>query len=141
MGSNQKTPQKSIAKLRYFSWGTSVLSLFQLTIEEAIEKELKSRLPKNSPKLSKTNLIREAERLKTQKVSHFQDYKEGLMTRETYMEKRQNLDNSIMEIEEQLKVVGRENIAFDKKMTREVVDTHIERIVVNGQGSFTVVYR
>ena len=32
MGSNQKTPQKSIAKLRYFSWGTSVLSLFQLTI-------------------------------------------------------------------------------------------------------------
>lgn len=30
----------------------------------------------------------------------FQDYKEGLMTRETYMEKRQNLDNSIMEIEE-----------------------------------------
>ncbi|HFI0168160.1 TPA: recombinase family protein [Streptococcus suis] len=110
-------------------------------IEEAIEKELKSRLPKNSPKLSKTNLIREAERLKTQKVSHFQDYKEGLMTRETYMEKRQNLDNSIMEIEEQLKVVGRENIAFDKKMTREVVDTHIERIVVNGQGSFTVVYR
>ena len=111
------------------------------TIEEAIEKELKSQLPKNSPKLSKTNLIREAERLKTQKVSHFQDYKEGLMTRETYMEKRQNLDNSIMEIEEQLKVVGRENIAFDKKMTREVVDTHIERIVVNGQGSFTVVYR
>lgn len=28
------------------------------------------------------------------------------MTRETYMEKRRNLDNSIMEIEEQLKVVG-----------------------------------
>ena len=32
MGSNQKTPQKSIAKLRYFSWGTFVLLLFQLII-------------------------------------------------------------------------------------------------------------
>ena len=52
---------------------------------------------------------------------------------------RGNLLNQ--EVEEQLKVVGRENIAFDKKLTREVVDTHIERIVVNGQGSFTVVYR
>ncbi|MDW8743657.1 hypothetical protein Q7W37_11650 [Streptococcus suis] len=86
-------------------------------------------------------MMKDNQWLKTQKVSHFQDYKEGLMTRETYMEKRQNLDNSIMEIEEQLKVVGRENIAFDKKITREVIDTHIERIVVNGQGSFTVVYR
>ncbi len=50
-------------------------------IEEAIEKELKSQLPMNSPKLSKTNLIREVERLKNQKVSHFQDYKEGLKMR------------------------------------------------------------
>ena len=110
-------------------------------IEDAIEKELKSRLPMSSPKLPKRNLIREVERLKTQKVSHFQDYKEGLMTREAFMKKRQILDNSIMELEEQLKVVDGENIAFDKKLTREVVDIHIDRIVVNGQGSFTVVYK
>ena len=38
MGSYQKTPQKSIAKLRYFSWGSFVLSLFQLTINELIDK-------------------------------------------------------------------------------------------------------
>ena len=32
LGTPKKTPQKGIANLQYFSWGTSVLLLFQATI-------------------------------------------------------------------------------------------------------------
>ena len=62
----------------------------------AIEEKLLTQLPTSSPTISKLKLIREIERLKVQKISYFQEYKEDLMTRETYLNKRQTLDDKIM---------------------------------------------
>ncbi|HEL1796068.1 TPA: recombinase family protein [Streptococcus suis] len=110
-------------------------------IEKVIEEKLLTELPTSSPTISKSKLMREIERLKVGKMSYFQEYKEGLVTRETYMVKRQSLDDKIMNLDEQLREYDSKNTTIDKKLSKSIVETHVEKILVDCLGFFKVIYK
>ncbi|HEM5171939.1 TPA: recombinase, partial [Streptococcus suis] len=80
-------------------------------------------------------------RLKRQKLSFFQDYKDSLMTREDYITKKMLIDETVRNLEEQLKEVNTFQLLSNDRLTKEIVSTHIEKVVVDCLGFFTVIYK
>lgn len=122
------------------SKGQSMKSCQSNRIEKAIEEKLLTQIPTSSPQISKSKLIREMERLKVQKMSYFQEYKEGLMTRETYMTKRQSLDDKIINLDEQLREYSK-NTAIGMKLSKSIIENHVEKVIVDCLGFFKVIYK
>ncbi|HEM6290217.1 TPA: recombinase family protein [Streptococcus suis] len=110
-------------------------------IEQAIKEKLGYEEDKSRPKASKTRVLREIERLKRQKLSFFQDYKDSLMTREDYITKKMVIDKTVRNLEEQLKEVNTFQLLSNDRLTKEIVSTHIEKVVVDCLGFFTVIYK
>ncbi|HEM3502792.1 TPA: recombinase family protein [Streptococcus suis] len=112
---------------------------------DRIEKSIKEKLGNGEGKLrqktSKTRFIREIEGLKKQKLSFFQDYKDNLMTREDYITKKMEIDESVKNLEEQLNEANKVQILTNDKLTKEIVNTHIEKVVVDCLGFFTIIYK
>ncbi|MGU3770142.1 hypothetical protein, partial [Clostridioides difficile] len=107
----------------------------------AIKEKLGYEEDKSRPKASKTRVLREIERLKRQKLSFFQDYKDSLMTREDYITKKMVIDKTVRNLEEQLKEVNTFQLLSNDRLTKEIVSTHIEKVVVDCLGFFTVIYK
>lgn len=122
------------------SKGQSMKSCRSNRIEKAIEEKLLTQIPTIFPQISKSKLIREMERLKVQKMSYFQEYKEGLMTRETYMTKRQSLDDKIINLDEQLLEYSK-NTAIGMKLSKSIIENHVEKVIVDCLGFFKVIYK
>lgn len=122
------------------SKGQSMKSCQSNRIEKAIEEKLLTKIPTSFPQISKSKLIREMERLKVQKMSYFQEYKEGLMTRETYMTKRQSLDDKIINLDEQLREYSK-NTAIGMKLSKSIIENHVEKVIVDCLGFFKVIYK
>lgn len=123
------------------SQGYSLKACRSDKIEKAIEEKLLTQLPTSSPTISKAKLIREIERLKVQKISYFQEYKEDLMTRETYLSKRRTLDDKIMNLDEQLRAYDSKNTTISQKLSKSIIETYIEKILVDCLGFFKVIYK
>ena len=73
-------------------------------------------------------------------MSYFQEYKEGLMTRETYMTKRQSLDDKIINLDEQLREYSK-NTAIGMKLSKSIIENHVEKVIVDCLGFFKVIYK
>lgn len=110
-------------------------------IEQSIKEKLGQEVVKPRQIASKTRLLREIERLKKQKLSFFQDYKDNLMTREDYIAKKMLIDETVKNIEEQLNEANKVQLLTKDKLTKEIICTHIEKVVVDCFGFFTVIYR
>lgn len=110
-------------------------------IEQSIKEKLGQEVVKPRRIASKTRVLREIERLKRQKLSFFQDYKDSLMTREDYITKKMVIDKTVRNLEEQLKEVNTFQLLSNDRLTKEIVSTHIEKVVVDCLGFFTVIYK
>lgn len=74
-------------------------------LEEAILNQLSHQLPTSRPKLSKEKLFRDIERLKREKVAHFQDYKDDIIAREVYLSKKEAIDQQVRDLDEGLVIL------------------------------------
>ncbi|HEL2150999.1 TPA: recombinase family protein [Streptococcus suis] len=110
-------------------------------IEKSIKEKLGNEEGKPRQKTSKTRFLREIEGLKKQKLYFFQDYKDNLMTREDYITKKMEIDESVKNLEEQLNEANKVQILTNDKLTKEIVNTHIEKVVVDCLGFFTIIYK
>ena len=81
------------------------------------------------------------ELLKKQKLSFFQDYKDKFMTREDYIVKKEEIDKTVKDLEERLNEVDSVQLLTNNKLTKQIVSTHIEKVVVDCLGFFTVIYK
>ncbi|MCH1619025.1 MAG: hypothetical protein MSE70_05405 [Streptococcus sp.] len=110
-------------------------------IEQAIKGKLGDDAVKPHQKVSKTLVLREIERLKTEKLACFQDYKDNLLTREDYIVKKKEMDKFVQDLEEQLKEANFVQLPTDKKLSKEIVVAHVDKVVVDCLGFFTVIYK
>ncbi|HEO6694095.1 TPA: recombinase family protein [Streptococcus agalactiae] len=110
-------------------------------VEQSIKDKLGDDVVKHRPRLSKAVFFQEIERLKKQKLSYFQDYKNNLMTRENYIDKKEELDKSVKVLEGRLNEVNSVKLAIKDGLTKEIVEAHIEKVVVDCLGFFTVIYK
>ena len=110
-------------------------------IEQSIKEKLGQEVVKPRQIASKTRLLREIEQLKKQKLSCYQDYKDNLVTRKDYMAKKMVIDDTVKNLEEQLNEANKVQLLTKDKLTKEIISTHIEKVVVDCLGFFTVIYR
>ena len=110
-------------------------------IEQEIVKVLAPQIEATCSKLSKVNLMREIERLKAQKLSYFQDYKEKNLSREGYIDRKQTIDKGIVGLEESLRAKDRLPLTTDKSLIKELIETYVEKVTVDCLGFFKVFYR
>lgn len=110
-------------------------------VEKAIVEELEYAITVTYPKVTKTILLRDIERLKKQKLSYFQEYKDNLITRETFVVKKEEVDRAVKTLEESLKETDFVRLPTNEKLTKEAVENHIEKVVVDCLGFFRVIYK
>ncbi|WP_231196432.1 hypothetical protein [Streptococcus equi] len=79
--------------------------------------------------------------MKTEKLTCFQDYKDNLLTREDYIAKKKEMDKSVQALEEQLKEASYVQLPTDKRLSKEIVVAHVDKVVVDCLGFFTVIYK
>ena len=79
--------------------------------------------------------------MKSQKLSYFQDYKEKNLSRDAYISKKQVIDKEIIDLEENLQVRDELQLPTDKSLTKELLETYVEKVIVDCLGFFKVVYR
>lgn len=63
------------------------------------------------------------------------------MIREDYIAKKMLIDETVKNLEEQLNEANKVQLLTIDKLTKEIVCTHIEKVVVDCLGFFTVIYR
>ncbi|MEW4353554.1 recombinase family protein [Streptococcus pneumoniae] len=110
-------------------------------IEQEIMKSLAPRLEATRPKQSKANVLREIECLKAQKLSCFQDYKENNLSRDAYISKKQLIDKEIVDLEENLQARDELQLPRNNSLTKELLETYVEKVIVDCLGFFKVVYK
>ncbi|MFZ7176583.1 recombinase family protein [Streptococcus hyovaginalis] len=110
-------------------------------IEQSIKEKLGQEVVNPRQIASKTRLLREIEQLKKQKLSCYQDYKDNLATRKDYMAKKMVIDDTVKNLEEQLNEANKVQLLTKDRLTKEIISTHIEKVVVDCLGFFTVIYR
>lgn len=110
-------------------------------IEQVILATLSGQTVQDSPSVSKNDLLRELEQLKRDKVAYFHSYKEGHMSREDYLLKKETLDQKKMDLEAQLSAEVTTHSLANHGLTKEVVVTHIEKILINRFGNINVLYK
>ncbi|MCO0847364.1 recombinase, partial [Streptococcus suis] len=76
-----------------------------------------------------------------EKLACFQDYKDSLLTREDYLAKKKEVDKSVQALEEQLKEASDVQLPTDKRLSKEIVVAHVDKVVVDCLGFFTVIYK
>ncbi|WP_373660231.1 hypothetical protein [Streptococcus sp. E24BD] len=63
------------------------------------------------------------------------------MTREDYMAKKKEVDKSVQALEEQMKEANCVQLPTDKRLSKEIVVAHVDKVVVDCLGFFTVIYK
>lgn len=87
-----------------------------------------------------TDIARDNNRLKTRKLELFQEYKDCRISRGVYLDKK-------MAVDEQVEILEKELIAEQKPqlstngLTKEIVEAHVGKIVVDCLGFFEVIYQ
>ena len=111
---------------------------------DKIEKVIFEVLKNNTQELRKllrVNLPRDIEKLKEKKLATFQDYKENRITRDDFIAKKQELDDKIVHLEESLQTSKAADKLSGQTLSREVVETHVVRVIVDCLGFFEVIYK
>lgn len=131
---------------RYFyclyckSQGASIVSCRMDKIEQVIFERLKNQLRSPNSKFSKTVITSNIKKIKAQKITCFQDYKENGMSREDYIAKKKRLDKMIVDLEAQLQRSSHQ-IFTDQELTRDMVETYVQKVIVDCLGFFKVIYK
>lgn len=81
------------------------------------------------------------EKLKEKKLATSQDYKENRITRDDFIAKKQELDDKIVHLEESLQTSKAADKLSGQTLSREVIETHVERVIVDCLGFFEVIYK
>lgn len=123
------------------SQGQSMRSCQLDRIESTIAEKLFHQLSITQSKVPKEMVIKNIEGLKREKISYFQDYKDELISREDYLIKREKLDKEIAELEEGLHDCDDLPLPISRKLSREMVEKYIEKVVVDCLGFFQVIYK
>lgn len=89
----------------------------------------------------RVNLPRDIEKLKKKKLATLQDYKENRISRDDYIAKKQELDNKILHLEESLQTTKSADKLSGQTFSREVFETHVEKVIVDFLGFFEVIFK
>ena len=89
----------------------------------------------------RVNLLHDIEKLKEKKLAAFQDYKENCITRDDYIAKKQELNDKIVHLEENLQTTKVADKLSSQTLSREVIETHVEKVIVDCLGFFEVIYK
>ncbi|HEL2254366.1 recombinase family protein [Streptococcus parasanguinis] len=122
------------------SQGHSMRSCKVDKIEKVIFEVLKNK-SQEPRKLLRVNLLHDIEKLKEKKLAAFQDYKENRITRDVYIAKKQELDDKIVHLEENLQTTKAADKLSGQTLSREVIETHVEKVIVDCLGFFEVIYK
>lgn len=109
-------------------------------IEQAISEGLKNKF-QEPRKLLRVNLPRDIEKLKKKKLATLQDYKENRISRDDYIAKKQELDNKILHLEESLQTTKSADKLSGQTFSREVFETHVEKVIVDFLGFFEAIFK
>ena len=58
-----------------------------------------------------------------------------------YIVKKEEIDKTVKDLEERLNEVDSVQLLTNNKLTKQIVSTHIEKVVVDCLGFFTVIYK
>ena len=87
-----------------------------------------------------TEILREIERLKAQKLELFQEYKDCQISRDVYLDKKVAIDEQVKSLGKELLVEQKPQLST-KGLTKEIVEAHVEKIVIDCLGFFKVIYK
>ena len=87
-----------------------------------------------------TETARGIERLKARKLELFQEYKECYISRDMYLDKKVAIDEQVTSLEKALIAEQKPQLST-KGLTKEIVEAHVEKIVVDCLGFFEVIYK
>lgn len=90
---------------------------------------------------SKTTLTYDKERLKQEKLSYYQAYKENEISREDYITKKEEIDARLVELDINLQTMDKPHVALSKGLTRAVVENHVEKVIVDCLGFYKIIYK
>nr|WP_266095218.1 recombinase family protein [Streptococcus equi] len=121
--------------------GYEVKSCREDKIEEAIIKKLDRQQEELCSKVSQKQLFKEIENLKSRKFSIFQDYKDERITREEFLTQKHEIDNSIDTLQKNIEESDESQLVIGHTLNKDVVEKYIERVIVDYQGAFEIIYK
>lgn len=84
-------------------------------------------------KISIKDIEKKIEKLQAKKMSDFEKYKLGKMTKAKFIESKNQIDNKISKLEEKIKQSYNETeVVTDNEFTREVMEKYVESVICEG---------
>lgn len=123
------------------SQGFSVKTCRSDIMEETVLSELTPKILLSHPKSSKDVLENEINQLKSRKLDYYQRYKENKVNREEYVMVKSEIDEKILRIELELQKSDSPEFSVMKGLTKEVIEKHVDKILVDRLGDFQVLYK
>ena len=120
--------------------GHSISSCRADKIEASILEALSGYLESSAQLKANTEIPREIERLKARKLELFQEYKDCQISRDVYLDKKVAIDEQVKSLEKELLVEQKPQLST-KGLTKEIVEAHVEKIVIDCLGFFKVIYK
>ncbi|WP_367007367.1 recombinase family protein [Streptococcus sp. ZY19097] len=109
-------------------------------IEASILEALSGYLESPAQSKANTEISRDIERLKTRKLELFQEYKDCYISSDVYLDKKVAIDEQVTNLEKSF-LVDQKPQSSTKGLTKEIVEAHVEKIVVDCLGFFEVIYK
>ena len=77
--------------------------------------------------------VKPKEKLQAKKMSDFEKYKLGKMTKVKFVESKNQIDNEISKLEEKIKLSSNETeVVTDNELTRELMEKYVESVICEG---------
>ena len=84
-------------------------------------------------KISIKDIEKKIEKLQAKKMSDFEKYKLGKMTKVKFVESKNQIDNEISKLEEKIKLSSNETeVVTDNELTRELMEKYVESVICEG---------
>lgn len=84
-------------------------------------------------KISIKDLEKKIENLQAKKMSYFEKYKLGKMTKVKFVESKKQIDKEIDRLEEKIKLSSNETeVVTDNELTRELMEKYVESVICEG---------
>ena len=88
---------------------------------------------KPKEKISIKDIEKKMEKLQAKKMSDFEKYKLGKMTKAKFVESKNQIDNEFDRLDEKIKLSSNETeVVTDNELTRELMEKYVESVICEG---------
>lgn len=110
-------------------------------IEQTILETLEQDTAISTFICSKATSNWDKERLKKEKLTYFQAYKENEISREDYITKKEEIEARLIELDINLQTMDKPHVALSQGLTRAVVESRVEKVIVDCLGFYKMIYK